>query len=444
MDDTPKMPETGHIATFRHTPVGPAVRTGAAGPAPVQGARPVPFPSPKTGAPAARPAPPSPAQPPAMKPVAGPARTRLRHWGLLATFILVVLVPTVLTGAYLWGVAKDQFASNAAFSVRREDGSTSTIDLLGGITKIAGGGGGNGEAEAAYQFIRSQEIVENIDRKIDLRRIYSREWPADPLFAFDPDGTIEDLQRYWNRVVTPTYDSSNHIIGLKVVAFTPDDALAVSRAVIEETTLMINALSDEARRDATRYAGEELARALDRLKLARQAITEYRLRTQIVDPAADLQGQMGVITTLQAQLAGAMVQLDLLRETASEDDPRISQTRNQISVIERRIAEERRKFGIGGQGPGGADYATLVNEYERLAVDLEFAEKSYLAAQAAYDVSQADALRRSSYLAAHIAPTLAQRALYPQRWTYLGLTAFFLLMAWSIGALVYYSVRDRR
>lgn len=439
MDDTTKMPDTGQIATFRHTPVGPAIRTGAAGPA--TSARTVLFPPPKPAQPAVRPAA---VPPPQMKPVAGAARTRLRHWALLASFILVVLVPTALTGAYLWGVAKDEFASSAAFSVRREDGSSSTIDLLGGITKIAGGGGGSGEAEAAYQFIRSQEIVESIDRKIDLRAIYSREWPADPLFAFDPSGTIEDLQRYWNRVVTPTYDSSNHIIGLRVVAFTPDDALKVSRAIIDETTLMINALSDEARRDATHYAGQELGKALDRLKTARQAITEFRLRTQIVDPAADLQGQMGVITTLQGQLAEAMVQLDLLKETARTDDPRISQVTNQISVIERRIAEERRKFGIGGQGPGGADYATLVNEYERLAVDLEFAEKSYLATQAAYDVAQADALRRSSYLAAHIAPTLAQRALYPERWTYFGLTAFFLMMAWSIGALVYYSVRDRR
>jgi capsular polysaccharide transport system permease protein len=40
-------------------------------------------------------------------------------------------------------------------------------------------------------------------------------------------------------------------------------------------------------------------------------------------------------------------------------------------------------------------------------------------------------------------PTLPQTAEFPQRFVLSALTALFLLLAWSIGVLIYYSIRDR-
>ena len=46
-------------------------------------------------------------------------------------------------------------------------------------------------------------------------------------------------------------------------------------------------------------------------------------------------------------------------------------------------------------------------------------------------------------LATYITPTLAEEAEYPRRFMLSALAGLFLLLGWSIGALVYYSVRDR-
>jgi capsular polysaccharide transport system permease protein len=208
---------------------------------------------------------------------------------------------------------------------------------------------------------------------------------------------------------------------------------------------MINRLSAIARSDATRYASADLEQAVERLKAAREATTAFRNRTQIVDPRADIQGQVGLVNTLQAQLAEALIELDLLRETARDNDPRIAQAERRIDVIGRRITAERRKFGAGAAADEDEeDYASLVAEFERLAVDLEFAEQAYRSALSAYDGALAEAQRQSRYLAAHITPTRAESARFPQRWVLLGLVAFFLTLAWSIMALIYYSIRDRR
>ncbi len=353
----------------------------------------------------------------------------------------LVLLPTLIAAAYLWLWAEDQYASTVAFSVRKEE-SSSSLDLIGGITRLTGSA--SADSDILYDFIRSQDLVAEIDSQLDLTAIFSRAWPWDPVFAYRPSGTIEDLHRHWQRRIKIIYDTSSGIITLRATAFTPQEAQQVAQAIFDESSRMINALSHEAREDATRFARAELDRAVERLKDARSEMTGFRLRTQIVDPQADLQGQMGVINTLQAQLADTLVEFDLLRETTREGDVRIAQTQRRIEVIENRIAEERRKFGEGGQGPGGADYARLVGEFERLMVDQEFAEGAYRAALANYDLAVAEAQRQSRYLAAHIRPTEAQRALYPERGMLFMLTALFLLMGWAVGVLVYYSVRDRR
>ncbi|MBK6469053.1 MAG: hypothetical protein IPF96_21320, partial [Rhodobacter sp.] len=58
------------------------------------------------------------------------------------------------------------------------------------------------DTDILYQFIQSQELVGKIDDAIDLRAIWSRADPAvDPLYAFHVPGTIEDLMRYWPRMV---------------------------------------------------------------------------------------------------------------------------------------------------------------------------------------------------------------------------------------------------
>ena len=48
------------------------------------------------------------------------------------------------------------------------------------------------------------------------------------------------------------------------------------------------------------------------------------------------------------------------------------------------------------------------------------------------------------YLAAHVLPTLAERAEYPRRELLLSMIGLFLLLGWSIMVLVYYALRDRR
>ncbi|MCZ4352275.1 sugar transporter [Roseovarius aestuarii] len=395
---------------------------------------------------ATKPAPKPKAQPkpqpaPGVPSIAGPTRVRKRHRVILISFVLCVLLPMAIAFWYARTHTVDQYHSLMSFSVRKEQ-TQSAADILGGLSQISGGS--SSDTDILYQYIQSQELIEQVDEDLNLRSLYSAPHEQDRVFALKPGATIEELVSYWPRVVRMHYDRTAGIIELRVLAFDAQDARRIAESILKHSADQINRLSAIAREDTMRYAQEELNLAVQRMTAARQAMTEFRLTTQIVDPFADFQGQQGLLNTLQAELATALIELGLLRETASDNDPRIVQAERRIRVIRVQIAGERAKFGIGGQGPGGEDYATLIAEFERLNVDREFAEQAYKSALSAFDGALAEAQRQSRYLAAHIRPTLAESSEYPRITMILGIAFAFLLVLWAIGILIFYSIRDRR
>ncbi len=415
-------------------------------PAPVAQAQPIAV-KPMTTAvaqPAARPVPAAPVPPPTepVRPTVSVAHPRGRHWLLLLSFLLMVVLPTAVWAWYLWARASDQYVSTVGFSVRRED-TPPAIDLLGGFAPLAGGSGAS-DTDILYEYIRSQDMVETIDSQLDLRARFSRDWPKDFIFALNPEDHIEDMTDYWQSQVKVLYDTSSSLITLRVSAFTPEDAQEIAAAVFQQSSDKINELSAVARDDATRLAKAELDQSRQELTTTRQAMTAFRMKSQIVDPTADLAGQMGVLSGLQGQLAEALIAHDLLTENTRPNDNRITQSQQKIDALRRLIDAERGKFGAEGQGPDGESYAQLMAEYEKLAVDREFAEGAYRGARIAYEAALAEAQRKSRYLAAHIEPKVAQSSTEPDRPWLLVMVTAMLMAGWSILALIYYSVRDRR
>lgn len=375
---------------------------------------------------------------------AATARPRLRHRLIVESFVGVVVLPLTLCVLYLYLIAADQYATKIGFTVRSEEMSSAS-ELLGGLSMLTQTS--SSDSDVLYEFIQSQTLVERVNAKVDLPALFSR--PAfDPVFAYDPDGTIEDLVEYWQRMLKISYASGSGLIEVEVRAFSPEDSERIANAVLAESTAMINEMSAVARSDATRYAKEELKVALERLKSAREERTRFRSKTRIIDPAADIQGQMGLLSSLEEQLAQAFIDLNLTLETSRADDPRVLQARRRIDVIENLIEQERTKFGIG-ENPDpelapAQDYPTLMAEFERLSVDVEYANTAYLAAMASLDAATADALRQSRYLATYIKPSRPEAALYPERGLLSLIIGMFLLLSWTIGVLIYYSLRDRR
>lgn len=376
-----------------------------------------------------------------MAPVAGRSRLKSRHHNLFRSIIILVVLPLVMISAYLYLLAKDQYASRTGFTIRQEE-TGSASDLMGGLAQVFGGAA-PGNADLLFEYVQSQEIVERIDARFGLMTHYAQNWPLDPIYSLWPSATIEDLVWFWGRMIKVTYDKASGLIMIEVRAADAESAREIARLIVEESEAMINRLNETARRDTTRNAEADLEAAIQRLRAARQALAEFRARTQIVDPVADIQGRLGVLNNLQQQLAEALVSYDLLLQTSEDTDPRVRQAQRRIDVVRNRIVEERRMFAEQDITVDETNYPQLIAQFESLQVDQAFAETTYQAALTALDAARSNAARQSLYLASFIQPTLAQRAQFPDRPVIILIAAMFLTLGWSVLALIYYSLRDR-
>lgn len=376
-----------------------------------------------------------------VRPPAQPARLKKRHLGVGLGMVLMVLVPLLATTVYLYVFAQDQYASNTGFTVRSEETSSAT-ELAGGLTALVGGSNSS-NADVLYAYIQSQQIVERIQEQLDIRAHFSENWGIDPVFSIWPDASIEDLLWFWGRIMRVSYDQASGLMDVQIRANSAEYAQELARLVVHESEEMINQLNAQARRDSMANANLDLDAALERLRSAREELASFRVRTQIVDPQADIQGRMGVINNLQQQLAQALVDHDLLLQTTAENDPRMRQAERRIEVIQDRIASERLNFATQDVTVFDTDYPRLIAQYESLIVNQEFAERTYTAALTALDSARSNVERQNLYLATYVRPTLAQSAEYPQRILLVALAAIFLTLTWAATTLIYYSLRDR-
>jgi capsular polysaccharide transport system permease protein len=384
---------------------------------------------------------PAPARPrpqPVPPPRTKPARSRPRHHALLASFLLLVLLPLGATIGYLWGRAAPEYHSETAFSIRSEEVGSAAAGLLGAITQI--GSGSASDTDILYDFIRSQEIVERVDARLDLRTIWNRA-ENDPVFTLGDDTSTEALLEHWRRMVEVNLESSEGILNVTAFAFTPDDARAITREILAESDALVNTLSETAREDAVSFARAELAEVEGRLRGLRQDMADFRREHRMIDPSGDVAGQAGLLNALQGELAQALVERDMLLSYADPADQRVVQAERRIAAIEKRIEAERSSLQAGGTTSALPE---VVGAYEELRVDLEFASTAYTQAMAGLAAAQAEASRQSRYLVPHVQPTLAETPLYPRRVLIAGMAGLFLFLGWSVLMLVYYNVRDNR
>lgn len=368
------------------------------------------------------------------------ARLRRRHWGVLLSFLMLVMLPTSGAVYYLFAIANDQYSSRVSFSIRSEE-FQNPLDALGSLGQISTGT--SSDAGILNEYIRSQKLIEDISQSLDLGQLYSKP-EFDPVFAFDAEKPIEDLLKYWHWMTYVTYDAGSGLIDVEAFAFAPEDANLIATAIMQASSELVDELSNIAREDTTRHAAYELDLARDRLTEARVALENLRDQEQIIDPRADLEARMGVLTALQQQLAEATIEYDLLVGSTRSNDARIDTVNRRIEAIKDRIAQERGRIGQANEQSDNQAFASVVGSYETLLADREFAEQAYIAAAASYDTALAEARRKSRYLAAHVPPTLAESSQYPQRFLMsLGVFSAFLL-TWMIGLLTAYAMMDRR
>ncbi len=358
--------------------------------------------------------------------------------GVLASFAAFVIAPFLVASIY-WGlIASKQYVTETKFALRA--GEASSLDLLSGGAMGSQASQQMQDAQVLVNFIRSRSMVEALDRKVGLRAMFSRSG-VDYFSSFDPEDSVEELEKYWKRRIDASLDMMSGIISVNVRAFTPSDSLAIAQNVTDLSERLVNELSTRSRRDALAQARTELTRAEEQLKNATGSMRDARNTEGVLDAPAAAEAINKLITTLRLELAATQEDLALHSDSATSDSPQARLLTARVQSLKSQIDEYSTQIAGGGErGEGSlAQRAGVLSMHQ---IELDLARQRYALAASMFENARVDLETQRAYLVSFLRPTLAEKSLYPRRWIEWGIIVAPATIGWLALVAVAFLVRD--
>jgi capsular polysaccharide transport system permease protein len=343
------------------------------------------------------------------------------RWPRLIGLIGGFAIPALIVVGYIaFGISK-QYTSEARLAVR--GGEQISVDPISALTGMASFTQAQ-DTLIVVNYVKSRAIVEELDRSIGLREMYSH---VDLLSRFRNTAPIEDLVKYWRWKINTNVESPSGIITIQVNAFSPQDALKIANAVVSASEQLVNSMSTRATRDAVEQAQNELTRAERRLGDVRVALQNLRNSQATLNPRRTAEGINKLIGELRLERARLEDDANSAkRSQVVEEAPQMQLLRVRIQVISDQIDELEHQLTSNTDGPASGAVSGKITRFDELELERQIAEKQYTLATEAFERARVNAERQKVYLTTFVVPLLPHDVAWPKhRWllSILGLAA---------------------
>lgn len=316
-------------------------------------------------------------------------------------FLLFVVLPSTIVAIYMTHVAVPRYQSQSLFVVKSQEASglTGLSSLVQSVTSTTS----HENAYIVINWIRSIDALERLNREIDYQSIASSKridpisrWPR-PIFG---QAGQESLLDYYNSMIDITLDTRSGVVQLTVTAFSPKDAHAISRVLIDAAEQLINQMNFRENQARIADALKEVTRAEENLLDLRLEEQRQRIETGIVDPALEAQAGTGTLQTLQQVLTTRRAELQALTE-GNPSSPRLPQLALEVRAIETEI--ERTRAALAGKT---GSLVESITKFEKLELSKKFAAEALMSARRTLEAARIDGSRKSLFLVAVVEPNI--------------------------------------
>ncbi len=365
-----------------------------------------------------------------------PGRKRGRWWAILRPFLIMVGLPTLLTGGYFGLMASDVFVSETRYAIRTGEQAPATGILASMLGPAATTRAGD-DASIVRDYILARDMLDELDGKLDLRAHYMAD-TVDLLSRLWADATEEEFLEYYRDKVEVEVETGTDITVLRVRAFDAETARRIASEIIERSERLVNGMSERITDDTLRFARRELAQAETLVREANRAITRFRNESRSIDPGEETAAVLSIVTTLESQLAEAKAELLETQSVMHSESVQVKTLQNRVAALTAQVESERARLA----SEGGSDLTRLIEGYAPLLLEQELAQHRYSSALASLEVARADAQRKQRYLIPFVKPALPDEAIEPERLMNTLIVFLAASLIYGIGALILASIYD--
>jgi len=357
-----------------------------------------------------------------------------RQW----LFVLVVLVPTLSAIVYYGFIASDRFVSESRFLIRSPQHQAPS-GLVGQLLQSTGiSPHSQDDTYSVRDYILSRDALKELDEKLDLRKSFSN--PVIDLFERFPglgwNRSFEKFYVYYGKHVGVEYDPVSAISILTVSAFTAEDAYKINHVLLDMSERLVNTLNDRSRRDLISFSDNEVKIASDNAKNASLALLAYRSNQSVFEPNRQAALQLEGVAKIQQELVTTETEIAQLKNLSPEN-PQMGALTGRAQALRDAIAAEASKV-TGARG----SFSARAPNFERLLLDVEFADKQLGIALAELQSARAEALQKQLYLDTLVQPNLPDKAMEPRRFRSMLTFLIISLFVWAVASIIIATVRE--
>ncbi|MFZ1470838.1 MAG: capsule biosynthesis protein, partial [Paracoccaceae bacterium] len=363
------------------------------------------------------------------------AKRRKKKLALLFARLFVFIgLPTLLAAWYFSMVATPLYATKSEFQIQQA--APPAAAGMGGL--LSGTSFATSQDSIAVQgYLQSRDAMIRLDQDLGFRAHFQQD-RMDPLQRLAKDATLEDAYRVYKKNVHISYDPTEGIIKMEVIAADPQVSAEWSRKLIAYAEEQVDHMTSRLREDAMQGAGESYEQAEKAVIAAQRRVVDLQEKFKVLSSEVEV----GLLTTqigaLETQLTQEQLSLAQMQSNETPNKARMDPVQRRIKTLEDQIAIMRAK--LTEDGAGGESLARIQGELFVAQADVQTRQMLLGQALTAMETSRIEANRQARYLAPSVSPTPTDEPTYPRAFentlvTMLILLGIYLMISMTVSIL---------
>ena len=339
------------------------------------------------------------------------AKRRRRKLALLLTRLsFFVFIPTIIVGYYFMFMSTPMFATNSEFVIQQADSTGSSAGGLGGM--FQGTGMATQQDSITVQsYLASRAALVRLDEDHGFRAHFSAP-EIDSVQRLTPDATNEALFELYQKRVKISYDPTEGILRMEVIAATPEASQEFSESLIEYAEEQVDQLTRRLREDQMAGALASYQSAETRRSEALAEWLKIQESTDIIDPAATTGAIISQVSALESQRQQLQLSLAGKLSVSRPNQAQVDGLRAQITNLDTLINDLRSQ--MTSTSDGGNSIASDNTRLRLAEENYNFQTVLVQQALAQMEATQIEANRQVRYLSMGVEPVAPDEATYPR------------------------------
>jgi len=336
-------------------------------------------------------------------------RRRRRNFALLMVRLaFFVFLPTLMASLYYYRYATPLFATQSEFLIQQSDpaGAVGLGAIFRG-TQLAT----SQDAIAVQAFLESRDAMLRLDQSEGYKAHFSQA-SIDPIERLAAGASNEAAYRLYRRNVKVSYDPTEGIIKMEVIAADPQSSERFAKALIRFAEQQVDQMSQRVREDQMKGARESYADAENKAVDAQRKVQDLQEKLGVLDPKSETTIVMTEISSLQTEMRKKQLERDQLLDNPKPNQARLQGVSGDIDRLQKQIADLRTQLTDGTTG--SESLAAVTGELRIAEAELRTRQQMMAQALQQLETTRIEANRQVRYLSQGVSPIAPDEATYPK------------------------------